>query len=367
MEPAAHLTRIDFAQLEGWVEDDVAAALAAFRCSACYTKTKAYRTGSLGLRHADFEPAYHASLELEDQDQAAARTFFETHFVPFTLRPLQDEAGFVTGYYEPIAQASSHRTETFRFPLLRRPEDLVDLDDTNRPADMDPSFAFGRQTASGIVEYYDRTEIEDGALAGRGLEMAWLADPFELFLIHVQGAARLRIDGREQRVTYAAKSGHPFTGPGKVLVDLGELQHKTVTLQAIRAWFRGNGAQQSAILRHNRSYIFFRQADVADPDLGPIAAAKVPLTPGRSLAVDRLVHTFGTPFFIHAPDLVEGESRPFARLMIAQDTGSAIVGSARGDLFIGSGGAAGEVAGVIKHPACFTILVPKPAAERFAS
>lgn len=367
MEPAAHLKRTDFAKLSGWAEDDVAGALAAFQRSALYAKTKAYRTGSLGLDHADFEPAYQAALTLDGTDEDAARTFFEAHFVPFGLRSADSETGFVTGYFEPIVEASPERSDTFRFPLLRRPADLVDLDDSNRPADLDPSFAFGRRTENGIVEYFDRTAIEEGALVGRGLEMAWLADPFSLFLIHVQGAARLRFSDREQRVTYAAKSGHPFTGPGKVLADLGKLQHKTVTLQTIRAWFHANPAEQSVILRRNRSYIFFREAEVADPDLGPIAAAKVPLTPGRSLAVDRLVHTFGTPFFIHVPDLVEADSQPFARLMIAQDTGSAIVGPARGDLFIGSGEAAGEIAGVIKHPAHFTILVPKPAAERFAS
>jgi membrane-bound lytic murein transglycosylase A len=364
MEPAAHLKRIDFAVLGGWAADTMADALDAFRRSAYHTKSKPYRTGSLGLSSADFEPAYQAALATDGSVEASARAFFETHFVPFSLQPSEGEAGFVTGYYEPIVQASRHRTDTFRYPLLRRPDDLVDLDDGNRPADLDPYFAFGRQTETGIVEYYDRAQIEQGALAGRGLEMAWLEDPFELFLIHVQGAARLRFSDREQRVTYAAKTGHPFTGPGKTLVELGEISRLEVTISAIRCWFRKNPARMSEILHRNRSYIFFREAPVDDPDLGPIAAAKVPLTPGRSLAVDRLIHTFGTPFFIHAPDLTEVDSQPFARLMIAQDTGSAIVGAARGDLFIGSGDAAGEIAGVIKHPAHMTILVPKPAAER---
>src|SRR5690606_18792813 len=149
-----------------------------------------------------------------------------------------------------------------------------------------------------IVEYFDRGEIERGALAGRGLELAWLADPVDGFFIHVQGAARLRLpDGSERRITYAAQSAHPFTGPGRVLVEKGELAADKVTMQSIRAWFREHPDRVDEILWQNRSFIFFKEAPVDDPALGPIAAAKVPLTPGRSIAVDRLVHTFGTPFF----------------------------------------------------------------------
>jgi membrane-bound lytic murein transglycosylase A len=161
------------------------------------------------------------------------------------------------------------------------------------------------------------------------------------------------------RVTYAAKSGQRFSGPGKALADLGEIPLQDVTMQSIRAWFKRHPDRVDEILWRNRSYIFFRQADVSDPDLGPIAAAKVPLTPGRSIAVDRLLHTFGTPFFVNAPELTAFDGRPFRRLMIAQDTGSAITGPARGDLFAGSGDAAGEIAGVVRHAADFFALVPR--------
>ena len=135
-------------------------------------------------------------------------------------------------------------------------------------------------------------------------------------------------------------------------------------MQSIRAWFAENPGRVDEILWHNRSYIFFREAEVDDPALGPVAAAKVPLTPGRSMAVDRLLHTFGTPFFIHAPELTAFGGKPFRRLMIAQDTGSAIVGPARGDLFAGSGDAAGEIAGVVRAQADFFALIPRPLAER---
>jgi len=368
MASSAHLTRTSFADLDGWAVDSVAPALTAFRRSAAFAKEKPYRTGSLGISPLDFAEAYQAALALNTADEGQARNLFETHFVPFLLRPSDWEMGFVTGFYEPVVQASPERTERFRFPLLRRPHDLLDIDDSNRPDEFDPSVAFGRQTNDGIVPYFDRAAIDGGALDGRGLELAWLADPVDLFFVHVQGAARLAMPGGDmRRVTYAAKSGHPFTGPGGVLANLGEIARGDVTMQAIRAWFKAHPDRIAEILHQNRSFIFFREAPVADPELGPVAAAKVPLTPGRSLAVDRLIHTFGTPFFVAASTLSAVDNRLFARLMIAQDTGSAIVGPARGDLFIGSGDAAGEVAGVIKHPARFTILVPKPAAERFGS
>jgi membrane-bound lytic murein transglycosylase A len=244
----------------------------------------------------------------------------------------------------------------------------VDVDDNNRPEGFDPYLAFARATEAGLTEYFDRAAIENGALEGQRLEIAWLADPVDLFFVHVQGAARLNMtDGSLRRVTYAAKSGQRFTGPGGVLAELGEIPRAEVTMQSIRAWFKTHPDRVNAILHRNRSFIFFRDAPVDEEELGPVAAAKVPLEPGRSMAVDRLIHTFGTPFFVQAPELTAFDNKPFARLMIAQDTGSAIVGAARGDLFTGSGDAAGEIAGVIKHRASFTILVPKRAAERFPS
>ena len=218
----------------------------------------------------------------------------------------------------------------------------------------------GPKTAAGPVEYFDRGAIERGALAGQGLEIAWLVEKVDAFFIHVQGAARLNMtDGRLTRVTYAAKSGQRFTGPGKILSDLGEIPLEKVTMQSIRAWFKAHPERIDEILWQNRSYIFFCEAPVEDAALGPIAAAKVPLTPGRSVAVDRLLHTFGTPFYIDAPTLSAFDRKPFRRLMIAQDTGSAITGPARGDLFAGSGDAAGEIAGVVRNAADFYALVPR--------
>lgn len=365
MPAGADLEPESFAALPGWTRDDHAAAHAAFRRSAYRALEKPYRTGSLGIDASAFAPAFEAARAMPAPTAAQARTFFETHFRPFRIRP-RGGAGLVTGFYEPVARAAPARTPEFAVPLYRRPDDLVDLDDAGRPAGMDPYFAFGRKTDAGIVEYFDRGEIERGALAGRGLEFAWLADKVDVFFIHVQGAARLVMpDGAERRVTYAAKSGHPFTGAGRVLVEKGELALADVTMQSIRAWFRAHPDRVDEILWRNRSFIFFRDAPVDDPTLGPVAAAKVPLAPGRSMAVDRLIHTFATPFFVDAPTLTAFGGERFSRLMIAQDTGSAIVGPARGDLFAGSGDAAGEIAGVVRNAADFHILVPAPIAERF--
>ena len=358
--PLAPLFRaVSFGDIPGWERDDHASAFAAFRRSAVHGLETPYRTGSLGVDAGAFDEAF-SEAAAADSGTADARAFFERHFSPFLIVADGGEAGFVTGFYEPEVEASPVRTARFGVPLLAPPDDLVKVDDGNRPVGFDPAFAFGRATESGVVEYFDRAAIEGGALGDRAGPLAWLADKVDAFFVHVQGAARLKLpDGTVRRVTYAAKSGHPFTGPGRVLAGLGEIPQEKVTMQSIRAWLAENPGRVDEILHRNRSYIFFREADVADAALGPVAAAKVPLTAGRSLAVDRLLHTFATPFFIDAPSLTAFGGAPFRRLMIAQDTGSAIVGPARGDLFAGSGDAAGDIAGVVRHPARFFALVPR--------
>jgi membrane-bound lytic murein transglycosylase A len=354
------LQTVSFADLAGWESDDQRGAFAAFRRSAFHVLDKPYRTGTLGIDCAAFAEAYQAARTVTEPNRSAARAFFERFFTPVRVINENGTPGLVTGFYEPEAEASPVRTKKFTVPLLARPADLVDIDDDNRPDGMDSYLAFGRAVPDGPVEYFDRGAIERGALAGQGLEIAWLAEKVDAFFIHVQGAARLRMtDGRQVRVTYAAKSGQRFTGPGKILVELGEIPLEKVTMQSIRAWFKAHPDRVDEILWQNRSYIFFREASVDDPALGPIAAAIVPLTPGRSFAVVRLLHTFGTPIYIDAPTLKAFGGNGFRRLMIAQDTGSAIVGAARGDLFAGSGDAAGEIAGVVRHAADFYALVPQ--------
>ncbi|MGN6548989.1 MAG: murein transglycosylase A [Pararhizobium sp.] len=367
MTPPA-LRPVRFEDIPGWTEDDPAPVIAALARSATHViHVKPYRTGALGITSEDLAPAFRAALETESPSPAEARSFFETFFRPFFISDGPAETGFVTGYYEPEILVSRERSERFRFPIHARPDDLVDVVDENRPAGLDRSFAFARDTGAGLVEYADRGAIETGFLDGRGLDIAYAESRVDLFFVHIQGAARLVFpDGSVRRITYAAKTGHPFTPIGRLLIERGALERSAVTMETIRAWLAGHPDEVDALLRQNRSYIFFREAPVGDDALGPIAAAKVPLAAGRSLAVDRLVHTFGTPFFIDAAGLthLEENERPFRRLMLAQDTGSAIVGPARGDIFVGSGADAGRKAGSVKHAATFFVLVPVAAAER---
>ena len=357
------LHKRDFADLPGWAAADHAAAFSAFRRSAGRFCDGEVVTGQLGITAEAFEPAAQAALAAPgDISPAEAQAFFETHFRPAFLAPKPDDArghGFLTGYYEPEVEASLTPDARFAYPLYGVPHDLVKVDDVSRPAGLDPSFRFARRRPDEhLDEYPDRAAIEAGFLKGRGLEIAWLDSPVDAFFIHVQGSARLKLsDGRKLRVTYAAKTGHPFTAVGRILVQEGELTLQQADMDGIRAWLAAHPDRVRGLLDRNRSFIFFREAEVEDESLGPVAAAKVPLTPMASIAVDRELQTFGTPFFLDAPELVL-DGTPFRRLMIAQDTGSAILGPARADIFVGSGLPAGQAAGRVRHAGDFYALLP---------
>ena len=369
------LQAVSFDILEGWKDDDPSSLFEVMRsCHRQITDVKPYRTGSLGLSSADLLPLLAAAENFTPSSPASARAFFEAHCRPFRIHRKDGNSGFVTAFYEPDIEVSDRPDEVFRFPFYRRPEDLIDLDDANRPAELDEAYAFGRLQDGRIGAYPDRRAIEEGFLEDRGLEIAWAKSKVDVFFVHVQGAARLRYpDGRIGRITYAAKAGHPFSAIGKLLIDWAEIDRAEISMQTIRAWLTRNPDRADEVLWHNRSYIFFRETPSqalslrpADPHTGPIAAAKVPLLAGRSLAVDRLIHTFGFPFFIRAESLTHlDHGRPFQRLMLALDTGSAIVGPARGDIFTGSGDVAGESAGTVRSDADFAILIPNAAAGRF--
>ncbi len=353
---------VDFSACAGWDEDDHSAAFAAFLKSADYARNHDYKSGILGPKFEDLRPVFAQALRLAAQqlpDRQTARHFFEQFFRPVRILPHQRKAGFVTGFYEPEIAASRVKTAEFTVPFLRKPADLIKLNADNRPVYLPETMAFGRLYGNQISSYFDRQQIDQGALAGQGLEIAYVADKTDAYFAHVQGAVRLNFaDGSQMRLTYAAKSGHEFTGAGRVLIEKGELEASQVTMQSIRHWLAQHPDRVDEILWHNRSYIFFREAPVDDPLSGPVAAAKVPLTAQRSLAVDRKFHCFGTPFFINVHQFSD-KDRAFQHLMIAQDTGSAIIGPARGDLFFGSGADAGAIAGRICHDADFIMLVPR--------
>jgi membrane-bound lytic murein transglycosylase A len=362
------LQRVDFSDLPGWQSDDPSPLLPALeRCRRQVTTVKPHKTASLGISTADLMPAYDAARHARPQDAGEARAFFEAQFVAFKIVSHDGKPGFVTAFFEPEVLVSAVMDDTFRFPFYRRPDDLVDIDDGNRPEGMDPYFAFGRLKDGQVSEYPDRKAIEQGYLAGQGLEIAYAKSKTDVFFAHVQGAARLVYpDGSMKRVTYAAKTGHYFSATGKLLIARGKIDAATVSMQTIKQWLDDHPDEADEVLWHNRSFIFFREAEVGDTALGPVAAAKVALEPGRSLAVDRLIHTFGVPFFIASDSLTSIDGgRPFRRLMLALDTGSAIVGPARGDLFTGSGDEAGRLAGAVRNAADFFIFIPKAAAARY--
>lgn len=352
------LAPVGFDALVGWADDDHASAFRAFRLSAERIAEHPPKTRALGVDGEALATAARATLALPlEPDAAAARAFFETHFVPH-----EGVAGdgFFTGYYEPEAEAARTADDRFNTPLLRPPEELVEVDEAAPPPALPGGMRFARRTATGFEPFFDRGAIMAGALDGRGLEIAFLADPVDAYFIHVQGAARLRMqDGSLLRVTYAAKSGHDYRSIGRELIDRGALQRGSVTMQSIRAWLAEHSDEAASVMASNPSYIFFREAPVDDPALGPIAAAKVPLTPGRSLAVDRTLHTFHVPIWIETSVPAADGAVPFRRLLVAQDTGSAILGPARGDIFFGSGDAAGETAGRMQAKGRFVTLVPR--------
>ncbi len=336
-------------QLPGWVEDDQTGALLAFRRSCGKINRNAWQAACDAAGTAG-------------TDAQSARRFFETWFDAFRIVPSGNARGFLTGYFEPEVQGSRARAPGFEVPVYRRPDDLVTDGGRVNAAQDDKRLEAMRRTANGqLVPFYTRAEIEDGALDNRGLELIWLADPVDAFFIHVQGSARVRLtDGTTMRLAFAAKNGHPYTSIGRVLIDRNEIPQDEVSMQSIRDWFTRNPGRIAEITNRNESFIFFRELPGGDPSLGPVGAQGLPLTTMRSIAIDRNFHQLGTPFWISGtlPD-AGGADQPYRQLMIAQDTGSAILGAARGDVFFGSGDQAGRRAGLTQHRADFFMLLPK--------
>ncbi|MEC9368443.1 MAG: MltA domain-containing protein [Pseudomonadota bacterium] len=343
------LTATSFDRVPGWDGDDHAAALGAYlrSCARIEASGKA-------------SPLMQACLAAKKsaRDAKAARAFFETWFIPFHYPG--DDGGCVTGYYEPDLAGARTRGEGFAVPVYRRPDDLVQLSPDVERAKHNDQITAGRMEGGKAVPYATRAEIEEGSLNGRGLELMWLADPIDAYFMHVQGSGRIALaEGGHVRIGYAAKNGHPYTGIGRLLIERGEISREAMSMQALKAWLRAHPGEAKALMRENKSYIFFRELPPGEGDLGPIGAQGAPLTAGRSLAVDGSLHDLGSPILVSAPDLTLHGEQGFNRLMIAQDVGSAIKGAQRGDIFWGSGDAAGEIAGRTRHKARFYILLPK--------
>ncbi|MGJ5178001.1 murein transglycosylase A [Bradyrhizobium oligotrophicum] len=346
----------------GWNDDDQLAAYRTFRASCRPIAAKpdgAAEDKALGDSLRD--PCREARAA-DLADNAAARAFFERHFEPLKISKLGDSDGFVTGYYEPVIEGSRTQNEVYNVPVYRRPSNLFvrgfKQDATSLPNKGAVYRKIGRRK---LVPYYDRAEIEDGAIEGRGLEIAWLRNQTDLLFAQIQGSARISLDdGSTVRINYDAYNGFPYTPVGRVLIERGIIPREQMSMQRIRDWMEQNPEGANELRRTNRSYIFFREVQLSEKDEA-IGAQGIPLTPGRSIAVDKSLHVYGTPFFItgELPIDSEKQKNPFHRLMIAQDTGSAIVGPARADLYFGAGQDAGKVSGRLKHSIQFVMLVPK--------
>jgi membrane-bound lytic murein transglycosylase A len=357
---------VAWVDIAGWSGDDHLQAYKAFRISC--TPIAAQRTppadpkGDPKALGGSLRDPCRVAKAADISDGARARAFFEENFLPLRISRLGEEQGFVTGYYEPIIDGSRTQTDVYTVPVYRRPSNLFvrgfKQSDVSLPNKGQVFRKIGRRK---LVPYYDRAEIEDGAIAGRGLEICWLKNQTDLLFTQIQGSARVRLeDGSTIRINYDAHNGYPYTAVGRILIDRGIVPKDQMSMHKIREYMEQNPDGARELRRQNQSFVFFREVQLSDKDEA-VGGQGVPLTPGRSIAVDKALHVYGTPFFIEGELPIESEQSktPFRRLMIAQDTGSAIVGPARADLYLGAGADAGRVSGRFRHNMRFVILVPK--------
>lgn len=347
--------------IAGWKDDDHLEAFRTFRRSChAVTARQPPAAGQKALGASLREPCRAATMADISKD-ASARAFFESRFRPVRISRLGEADGFVTGYYEPIIDGSRTRTDVYTVPVYRRPSNLFVRGFTQSAPSLPNSGPVYRKIGRRkLVPYYDRAEIEDGAIAGRGLEICWLKSQTDLLFTQIQGSARVRLeDGSTLRINYDSYNGYPYTAVGRILIERNIIPKDQMSMQRIRQWMTENPDGARELRRQNRSYVFFHEVKLSDNDEA-VGAQGVPLAPGRSIAVDKSLHVYGTPFFIEGELPIESEQAktPFHRLMIAQDTGSAIVGPARADLYFGAGPEAGRVSGRLRHNMHFVMLVP---------
>ncbi|MGE3876184.1 MAG: murein transglycosylase A [Parvibaculaceae bacterium] len=352
----------DFKAIPGWADAELGGALTAFKRSCAEIEAAGHAFG----RKVAYGGTRQDWLAICSRLKSAgdARRFFEEAFTPLVVRDPDRPQGLFTGYYEPEMEGSLKPGGAYKVPIYAKPADLVGFDAKTAKR---LGLAYGRTVDGKAQAYYTRREIEEGALRGRGLELVWLKDWADAFFLQVQGSGRVRLPGgKVMRLSYAAKTGLPYTAIGGVLVERGVLTRDTASMQTIRAWMRDNPQSARELMWENKSFVFFSENTVADPRLGPPGAQKVPLTPLHSLAIDRSLWMFGTPVWLdtQAPKGESGELVPFRALLVAQDTGTAIKGHARGDVFWGAGEEAALTAGQMKSPGRMIVLLPRALAKR---
>ena len=361
---ALKVNQVPFSRLPGWKRDDHARAFAAFLRS-CDKMGRGRDRLAKACRRAKRLPG--------KPSNERARAFFEGYFAPHQVR--SGRRGLLTGYYEPELFGSRVRTAKFNIPLYRRPADLVGLN-TNRMrraarrAGLSRKLTYAKRTKKGLAPYMTREQIESGGLNGRRLEMIWLADPVDVFFLHIQGSGRIILpDGSHIRIGYDGKNGYDYSSVGKALVRSGLIPANKVSLDSVKSWLRNNPQLGRKAMWRNKSFIFFREIPAHSDKLGPIGAQGISLIGGRSLAVDRRHYRLGLPIYLSVPNFRKDGHRNLRRLMIAQDTGTAIKGAKRGDIFWGSGQKAGDIAGRTYHKGEFYVLLPrsKPLADKASS
>lgn len=338
-----------FDQIDGWREDSLTPAFAAFLKSIPKIGTRPH-----------WQAVCEAALSVEANDEVAVRRFFENNFQAYSLSDSREnQTGLITGYYEPLLRGSRTKSSVYQYPVYTKPADLITVDLAAAHPDLKHHRLRGRLEGKRVVPYYTRREI-DGVVDPlksplKGSEIFWVESKIDLYFLHVQGSGRIRLDtGETVMVGYNNHNGHPYTSIGKLLVTLGEITAKDISMPSIKRWFTAFPNRFEEICYTNDRYIFFREADSSLS--GPVGALNVPLTAERSIAVDRRHVELGTPVFLSTryPD----SKKPFRQLMMAQDAGSAIVGRIRADLFWGFGTTAQRRAGVMKEEGRMWILLP---------
>ncbi len=367
LEPQVQFSPIAFEDLNGWNRDNPAVAIKAFHrsCEKLLEKPDAAAIG----QHDLYGSAEHWRLACKAAGEVnkpinpeEARQFFEAWFQPFEITADGQVEGLFTGYYEPLLHGSRIRAGNYNVPLHLPPDDLVRVDLGRFDPELDGQSIRGRIEGQNFIPYHSRDDIVGGALANRRLELVWVDDEIEKFFLQIQGSGQVRLeDGSVLRVGYADQNGLPYRAIGRDLIEIGALEQEEVSLQSIREWLTANPHQARDIMSRNKSYIFFRENTALNPQEGPLGAQNVPLTAGRSLAVDPRHVPLGAPVWLEttAP-WPEGE-RTLNRLVIAQDTGGAIKGPIRGDVFWGAGERAEFIAGHMKNEGRYFIFVPRAA------
>ncbi len=366
--PAMTLTAVPFSAVPGWREDHLSAAIPPLRreCAKLTSLPDDAPLGGdgaaaqLGGTTGQWRPLCAAAAALPADDDTAARAMLEQVLQPYAISGNNQTQGLFTGYYEPQVDGAMQRGGRYQTALLGRPRDLVQADLGAFATDLKGRSIVGRVADGRLVPYYDRGQIERGALAAQHLAVLYLADPIDAFFLEIQGSGRVRLpNGQIIRVTYDGQNGRAYVPIGRLLIERGELTRDQVTLQTIRAWLVAHPDQAPALMDANPSYVFFTLLPNTPPDQGPPGALGVALTPDRSLAVDRHFLPLGAPVFVATSNPLDGAS--WQHLLLAQDVGGAIKGPVRGDIFFGWGAEAETMAGRMKQPGTAYLLLPRAA------